>query len=520
MRLDDGKRIRILLLGFIFMISYSGYSQSLYSWSGLEKGQYDVGFKIINENDPNRKIRGNDRPMNLGVWYPAELKFSDNALKYQDYIAFRVYEDSLGGGSVKNEQLENTYIDYFKNSAKKKGGDIKIISNDLEHETLSYLNAVPTVGDFPIIIYSPGLGGSIYENAVLFEYLASNGYVVFSMPSNGKGTDMTFDLDGLTSAVDDIVWTRNFVENNKSAYTKSDKTGLIGYSWGGLASAIVTTDKKSAKFDTFISLDGTISYEDEMARDHFEDYNGANLSIPFLYMLAWGDHQNFSFFKEGGFERYLLKFQKMGHRNFNSDAIITSDRPSPPDLVEFYKRKGAEIEKSYGIMCQFSKAFLDKTLKGDYKLFKALKKQSKQTNNFSEAIHFFEKTNTYQKKSFTKLLEKSDFIGFIDSYYDYIINSKEEFSLFNEEELLNIVLKNFDIKDAKSARETGILLWINSRENPKSAKAFFELGNYYADFTPDNYNIAIRYYNMALDIDPGHKEAQKMITKLQEAEEQ
>lgn len=520
MRLDGGKRIRILLLGFIFMISYSGYSQSLYSWSGLEKGQYDVGFKIINENDSDRKIKGKHRPMNLGVWYPSKLNSSDSALRYKDYIALRAYEDSLGGDVRKNKQLETAFINHFKNSAKKKGGDVKIISNDLEHETLSYLNADPVVGDFPVLIYSPGLGGSFYENSVLFEYLASHGYIVFSMPSNGRDFNMTFDLEGLVSAVEDIIWTRNYVENAKSSFTKSDRIGLIGYSWGGLASAIVATNEGPNRFNAFISLDGTMSYEDGLGRDNFESYNGANLQIPFFYMLAWGDHQNFSFFKEGDSERYLLKFQKMGHRNFNSDVIITSDRPSPPDLVEFYKRKGAKIEESYSIMCQFSKAFLDKTLKNRSEFFETLEKQMKQTNNFSEAIHFFEKTNAYQKKSFTGFLEKNDFIGFIDSYYDYVINSKEELSLFNEEELLNVVLENFNPKNPKSARETGILLWINSRENPKSARAFFELGKYYMDFIPDNYKIAIRYFNMALDIDQNHAEAQKMINKLQEAEEQ
>jgi len=513
--INKSKRNNILT-SLIFLISFYSYSQSLYNWAGLKKGKYDVGFKIVNEQDANRKMLGKKRPMNSGVWYPAKLKPSDKALKYQDYIASLAYEDSLGGGSQNNKSLEKAYINHFKKSAKKKGGDIKIIQNDLEHVTLSHSNATPEIGDFPIIVYSPGLGGRTYENSILFEYLASNGYVVISMPSNGKGPNMTFDLEGLNSAVEDIIWTKNYIENNKSSYTKSNKIGLIGYSWGGLASAITTTVIKPNAFDAFISLDGTISYEDKMARDNFKGYGGHNLKIPFLYMLAWGDHQNYSFFKEGDSERYLLKFQKMGHRNFNSDAIITMDRPSPPDLIEFYQRKGAELEKSYGIMCQFSKAFLDKTLKNDSKFFKILKKQTKKTNNFSEAIYFSKKTNKFKEKreKFTKLLKKQNFIEAINYYYDYVINSKEKFTLFNEDELLNIALKNFNIKDPKSARETGILLWINSRENPKSARAFFELGNYYVDFTPDNYNLAIRYYKMVLDINPNHSEAQKMLDKL------
>ncbi|WP_299367180.1 alpha/beta fold hydrolase [Winogradskyella sp.] len=514
-------KLWILLLGTILITNHLS-SQSLHDWAGLSKGKFNVGFKVLTESDTNRKMGDSERPMNLGVWYPADVTSVDQAIKYKAYIATRAYEDSLGGGSGNNKSLEKAFIDHFRNSAIKKGGSEKSITKDFEHLTLAHNDAKPTVGDFPVIVYAPGLGGSIYENSILFEYLASHGYVIFSMPSNGKGPNMTYDLEGLKTAVEDLVWTRNFLDTVKTSYTKSNKVGLIGYSWGGLASAIVTSVKKPDSFDAFISFDGTISYEDGMGRDNFQGYSGKELKIPFLYTLAWGDHQNFNFFKEGNSERYLLKFQKMGHRNFNSDAIMTMDRPSPPDLVEFYKRKGAEIEASYGLLCQFSKAFLDKTLKNNPALLKSLQKQTKKTNDFDEAIYFTKKTDKYSEKNnvFTKLLQKRNFIGAINNYYEYVINSTKKLSLFDEEELLDIALGDFNIKEAKSARETGILLWINSRENPQSAKAFYELGNYYVDFTPENYNNAIRYYQMALDIDPNCKEAKNKIDQLKKAEKE
>jgi hypothetical protein len=46
-------------------------------------------------------------------------------------------------------------------------------------QTDSYLNAKPLQGHFPIIFYSPS--GSMVDNTALFQELASNGYIVFSV---------------------------------------------------------------------------------------------------------------------------------------------------------------------------------------------------------------------------------------------------------------------------------------------------------------------------------------------------
>src|SRR5258708_8092522 len=46
--------------------------------------------------------------------------------------------------------------------------------------TTAHLDAAPAEGAFPVVLYHSGAGGSFEDNSVLFEYLASHGYVVVS----------------------------------------------------------------------------------------------------------------------------------------------------------------------------------------------------------------------------------------------------------------------------------------------------------------------------------------------------
>ena len=50
----------------------------------------------------------------------------------------------------------------------------------LAAKTIAVKDAPAAVGRFPVVIYHPGLGGSYEDNSVLFEYLASHGYLVLS----------------------------------------------------------------------------------------------------------------------------------------------------------------------------------------------------------------------------------------------------------------------------------------------------------------------------------------------------
>jgi predicted alpha/beta-fold hydrolase len=111
----------------------------------------------------------------------------------------------------------------------------KIFENYINSKTISYKNAQAIDGIFPLIIYHQGLGGTVDENYVLLEYLASNGYIVIN--SAFQVGDPTGYSDGWFVGVGEHEQTFadfNFIINycKKNKISKSNKTFLAGHSFG------------------------------------------------------------------------------------------------------------------------------------------------------------------------------------------------------------------------------------------------------------------------------------------------
>ena len=66
-------------------------------------------------------------------------------------------------------------------------------------------DAEPVPGKFPVLVYAPGMGYPAFDNSVLFEYLASHGYVVIAAPSTGPGAGrIAYDAFGLEAQTRDL----------------------------------------------------------------------------------------------------------------------------------------------------------------------------------------------------------------------------------------------------------------------------------------------------------------------------
>ena len=125
-------------------------------------GEFIVGTDIMILEDTNRleyftEDENDFRKIILQVWYPAIAK-NDSIYPYLDYQHVRI-----------------PYI------ANRLGVSEKIIEHISGVKANSYYKARHVNKEFPIIIFSHGLGGNRTQNTANIESLASNGYIVYAI---------------------------------------------------------------------------------------------------------------------------------------------------------------------------------------------------------------------------------------------------------------------------------------------------------------------------------------------------
>lgn len=188
-------------LRLIFVIAAAGLSVNIHAqtpplWGNLDPGPFKVGFKIIYRLDYSRSWKpkydthgqlqsgSRVRPIRIDVWYPADVQAHVSRMPYKDYV----YYNAPTGDRVfaeANEMLERRAVSSFHNFLKGDDAFNALMSTP----TAAIRNAPPINRKSPLIIYSGGLNDSLQaSNAVLFEYLASHGYVVATVPQLGTSS--------------------------------------------------------------------------------------------------------------------------------------------------------------------------------------------------------------------------------------------------------------------------------------------------------------------------------------------
>ena len=125
-------------------------------WNGLTPGQFDVGF---------RQLEGRTR---VDVWYPSAD--TGRRMVYRDYVGSAT--DGLAA-FLRNTGIGSATVDSFINSPLRAVG-----------------NGQPLKGSFPLVLLAHGNQQDAADQAILAEFLASNGFVVASTPSPMLRTPM------------------------------------------------------------------------------------------------------------------------------------------------------------------------------------------------------------------------------------------------------------------------------------------------------------------------------------------
>src|ERR1039457_3519904 len=196
-----------------------GWGQSQF-WGELKAGKYAVGFRALYQLDVARSYDADypatgsppvrkPRPIFLAIWYPAAAQHS-TSMEYRDYFR-AVSVDSPAPEFAQRlrkftRDMACQYMlgkEYDKLSDEERAGWDGLLATPV----YASVNVAPAAGKFPVVIYHPGLSGTFDDNAVVYEYLASHGYVVLSSAYQAADSSMLNINGDLATSLDDL----NFV---------------------------------------------------------------------------------------------------------------------------------------------------------------------------------------------------------------------------------------------------------------------------------------------------------------------
>jgi tetratricopeptide (TPR) repeat protein len=351
-------------LATLLMMASGLSAQEAMLWGDLEPGPHGVGYMAIEHYDyarsfqPKRDYFGEvipgerGRPIQICIWYPAVVQADAVAGGMSDY-AFSPPEDMrhyafLAG--IQNREIGFLHAILNNNQT----AVFEVLGTDMK----AVRGADPAEGRFPLLVYHSDLGSGIAENAVMFEYLASHGFVVATTHSFGPSA---VNAEPTAAALETLVGDMEFViaALRDMEFVDPDKLGVFGYRAGGLAALLL--GMRNHNVDAVLGLE-TVSADQEVldlaAANPF--YSMARMTAPLLqaYNLTEdgrGRTLMESFRYTPG---YSLSFEGGPAVAFTTYRIIAGifGEPDPGG--------GGADPATYGVPCAYARNFFDGHLNG------------------------------------------------------------------------------------------------------------------------------------------------------------
>lgn len=316
-----------------------------------------AGFQTIRIVDQSRIFKpGTDttdnlhfRPIDIDVWYPS-IQTVDSPLLIRDLLGLleiraNDYSASTIGNGV-TAQLAQFFSETFKCADS---------TSVLKTKTNSFIHATAATGKFPLIVYMAAFDGMSYENYVLFEELAKKGFVVVSISSVGRFPgNMTTKKEDLMEQVNDALAALNKLKENSTI--DFNRIGIVGYSWGGLAGAILASKTPTVK--CLISLEGSEFHHygnedgDFEVIKNSEDFRNIKLSIPYLRFESAPD-------PEPGKKDSVYDFSRLHTSNAQIFTIDSMQHVDFDCFSRVVRESGkCDVYKPYNTMLDMTVSFL------------------------------------------------------------------------------------------------------------------------------------------------------------------
>jgi len=269
-----------ILIGALFIFLFAGCSHR----PQLPQ-KHEVGFKIIQSVDRSRIYKPGSatsdnlhfRLLDIDIWYPATRSGMDTVLRIRDLLGLLEQRANYYTASTAGNGLSQQLANYFT-----EGFHCADTSTLLNYRTASIRNAGEVQQKFPLVIYLCAYNGMSYENYRLFETLASEGMIVVSISSIGRYPgDMTMKEEDLHQQVLDAQASINLMKQDP--HVDPRRIGVIGYSWGGMAAALVVQRLENVK--CLVSLDGSEFHHYGNAKEEDADFEAIRKGKEFQNLL-------------------------------------------------------------------------------------------------------------------------------------------------------------------------------------------------------------------------------------------
>lgn len=259
------RNLSIFFLSHLLLLSIVGKGQTTYPlWNGIQSGEYNVGFKVIEYLDDSRKMNSPEDdidnknpnrffPIQIAIWYPTSKKWSiDSSLKFKDYFDLTAQKNDF---KKLSEEQRNNSMEIIFNFAEY--GAKRALNSDekkqLEREATAALLNPPSINQkFPVIL--AGHDGGVWKMSTLSEYLASHGYIVISTGPISE----TFRIlrEDPQIALNRRIRTFEIVRGmlDEFEFIDDKRIGLLGLNFDGMSTILY--QMKNQQADVVVNIDG------------------------------------------------------------------------------------------------------------------------------------------------------------------------------------------------------------------------------------------------------------------------
>ncbi len=496
--MEDGMS-RLLAVLFLLFIQSGLFAAESPLWGGLKPGPYGMGFQTAFEYDPARPYKrkldydGNlykgerARPLQISFWYPA--KASGNRMRFEDYVALTANEEKSGEASTSEKQQS---MDRFLHSRWFEGVAAEKLQEVLKTEMAAVRNAPPADGRFPLVLVAHSVGMSFpYGNAVLCEYLASNGYVVVTSPGVGATSrQLSFDSIGVSAQMQDL---QHLIRHMRGfPATDPNKLAVIGFSYGALASSLLAMH--NADLDAMVSLDGSVANRFGYSV-LFQNplYRPSRFAIPLLHLTSQepAPDSDTTFFR-------LLKYSDLYQIRFKG--------ATPTDFSTIAMIHGSNYV--YESVCLYTLRFLNGQIRKDPEAIAFLQRSDDGLARIEHRAAL--KTPPTEEQFVAILMEKG--VEPARTIFREVKKNDPDFNVFDED-TLNGIAENL-IAQKKNAQAIEILK-LNAEANPDYWLIYDLMGR--AHMSDGNKALAVESFKKSLELNPENTNAVEMLKTLQGA---
>jgi hypothetical protein len=346
-------------------------------WGGLKPGPYAVGYRSLYQKDhtrlydrelvtdPAKLPVHTPRPILLCIWYPAKSTDA-KPMEYRQYLDVSS-DDALIAPFVKrlsrhamNGVSEGTV---GTDAANRTPAETAAFERLLAARTFAVKDAPPAQGRFPVVLNHAGLGGVADDNSVLFELLASHGYVVMASAYQNYYAEGVRIGSDLHTSFRDLEFLSRYARDLK--FADADRLGAMGHSWGAIA-VLLWAALPDSPLSAFVTLDSGFEYVAievtglEPLIFHMRTNKGNIRAAALRFAGRPGLKANFDFLEPH--LKYAPDYQALVASLTHND-YLTHGAIGPALMPEKWPDPKGVRRTSYDRICRHILQFFDATLK-------------------------------------------------------------------------------------------------------------------------------------------------------------